>query len=336
MLLRVLLSHKKNALFFFALLISLDSFAGGPGSGRHKGYGKGSGVDGDFGILLFIGICVLIFAFCLVAIINRMSLNARIREAQKKFLLQSDKLLEQKQLSYEEWSEIKNNIAANGLGWAIKYVKTITDQKKHAKEIADAGKKREEEIAASQKMREVAINAFIEEGESLMESDKINAIQWNQLKIKVNSVDLVILQKNLSELQKERQREKNIEDFLKQNEAASASDEIADVDWREIKDNVNSMGIEWAKWKLEEAKEIKARHNNLIKKYGADKADKIFREDFFIGMTKEELTDSKGQPTKVEEDVMKTKTKETWIYGNKSSGDVFVFENELLVRFKDR
>lgn len=78
------------------------------------------------------------------------------------------------------------------------------------------------------------------------------------------------------------------------------------------------------------------REKLLLVKYGEDKGGKIFKKEFFLGMTKEELIDSSGVADKIETNVLKTKTTETWIYGNKSSGDVFVFENELLVRFKDR
>jgi hypothetical protein len=53
-------------------------------------------------------------------------------------------------------------------------------------------------------------------------------------------------------------------------------------------------------------------------------------------MTKEELKDGRGEPTKIELEKLKTKTKELWIYGNKNSGDVFIFENDLLVKYIDR
>lgn len=57
---------------------------------------------------------------------------------------------------------------------------------------------------------------------------------------------------------------------------------------------------------------------------------------YFIGMTEEMVKESFGEPTKIEVEALKSKTKHTYIYGNKNSGDVLVFENEKLVRFKDR
>lgn len=52
-------------------------------------------------------------------------------------------------------------------------------------------------------------------------------------------------------------------------------------------------------------------------------------------MTEEQLIDCKGEPTKIELDQLKTKTKRVFIYGNKISGDVFNFVDGVLERFKD-
>ncbi len=74
----------------------------------------------------------------------------------------------------------------------------------------------------------------------------------------------------------------------------------------------------------------------LIEKYGVDLGVSLFQEKYFIGMTEEQLIDSKGNPTKIETEKLKTKTKNIFIYGNKNSGDVFNFVDGKLERFKDR
>lgn len=78
----------------------------------------------------------------------------------------------------------------------------------------------------------------------------------------------------------------------------------------------------------------------LVKDYPDFEEDKlidlVFNSMYFLGMTPDMLVKTKGEPTKVEIEEMKTKTKTTYIYGNKSSGDIFVFEKGLLTRFKDR
>lgn len=74
----------------------------------------------------------------------------------------------------------------------------------------------------------------------------------------------------------------------------------------------------------------------LALKYDTETANKLINGEYWIGMTVEHLTDSKGNPTKVEKEVLKTKTKETYVYGNKSSGDYFVIENGIVTKIVDR
>jgi len=78
------------------------------------------------------------------------------------------------------------------------------------------------------------------------------------------------------------------------------------------------------------------RQIHLIRKYGGELAQKIIKKEYFLGMTPEHLVDSRGEPTKIETEVLKTKTKLIYIYGNKSSGDIFTFVNDELERFLDR
>jgi len=80
---------------------------------------------------------------------------------------------------------------------------------------------------------------------------------------------------------------------------------------------------------------------HILDKYSetlsSDDLDKILNGVYFIGMTEEMAIDSqRRQPDKVEFEVLKTKTKKVFVYGNKSSGDVLTFENGILTRFKDR
>lgn len=74
----------------------------------------------------------------------------------------------------------------------------------------------------------------------------------------------------------------------------------------------------------------------LRDKYGAEVASKLINEEFWIGMTAEQLVDSKGEPSSKEVEQLKTKVKETYVYGNKSRGDYFVIENGIVVKIVDR
>ena len=56
----------------------------------------------------------------------------------------------------------------------------------------------------------------------------------------------------------------------------------------------------------------------------------MLNHEYWIGMTEEQLIDAKGQPDKIDLEQLKTKTKKIYIYGNKSSGDVFNFVDGVL------
>lgn len=81
---------------------------------------------------------------------------------------------------------------------------------------------------------------------------------------------------------------------------------------------------------------LKKKKELLLLKYSAEEVLKLLKHEYWIGMTEEQLVDAKGKPDKIEVEQMKTKTKRIYIYGNKSSGDVFNFVNGTLERFKDR
>lgn len=87
---------------------------------------------------------------------------------------------------------------------------------------------------------------------------------------------------------------------------------------------------------LDDAKTRKRRHDYLRSKYSEREVQKIRNHEYWIGMTEEQLIDAKGQPDKIDLEQLKTKTKKIYIYGNKSSGDIFNFVDGVLERFKDR
>lgn len=100
----------------------------------------------------------------------------------------------------------------------------------------------------------------------------------------------------------------------------------------EVKKQIESFAISEVRRVINDIE----RHKELIEKYGEEIADKLVKREYFLGMTEEQLIDCKGRPTNIEREEMKTKTKVIYIYGNKSSGDIFVFVNGELERFKDR
>lgn len=135
---------------------------------------------------------------------------------------------------------------------------------------------------------------------------------------------------------------KKVDDLL-------ASNKITQSDYEKLKQNLGTNNFRKDKFEiyLKNAIESKVISDNsqklreekrayLIKKYGEDIANKLLRNEYWIGMTKDQVIDSKGEPSKIETEVLKTKTKETFIYGSKSGGDYFVFENDLVTKYVDR
>ena len=113
---------------------------------------------------------------------------------------------------------------------------------------------------------------------------------------------------------------------IKQSHKAIILSKLSSASWRDY--DFDKM--------VDVCKNLVLHENHIINKYGLEIGKKIINQDFWIGMTDHQLKDSKGEPDKIEREILKTKTKEIYIYGNKSSGDYFVIENNLVTKIVDR
>lgn len=81
------------------------------------------------------------------------------------------------------------------------------------------------------------------------------------------------------------------------------------------------------------------RRKYLVEKYGLEIAEKIIAKEVWQGMTCEQLIDSWGRPEDRDETVYKTKTKQTWKYGNNGKNRyrqrVYV-ENDCVVGWQNQ
>ena len=68
----------------------------------------------------------------------------------------------------------------------------------------------------------------------------------------------------------------------------------------------------------------------------SEEVEKMITGNYWPGMTEEQLLLMRGEPDKIESEMLKTKINKYYIYGTKSAGDVFVFNEGKLERFKDR
>lgn len=90
------------------------------------------------------------------------------------------------------------------------------------------------------------------------------------------------------------------------------------------------------KQQFEESQASWARIKRLYTKYPEEEVLKITRKEYWLGMTEGHLKEMRGDPTNVEKEVSKDGVITKFIYGNKNSGDVFVFDNGVLTSYKDR
>lgn len=87
----------------------------------------------------------------------------------------------------------------------------------------------------------------------------------------------------------------------------------------------------------EQAKNEMQRQQELIAKYGEEIGLKIIAQSYFEGMTKQQVLEAiRIKPDKVELEEVRNTKKETWIYGHKNTARMFVFENDVLVKFKSK
>ena len=154
----------------------------------------------------------------------------------------------------------------------------------------------------------------------------------------ISGVAFIILLLIMSSKAQEKKEKKEIEEARVKVEAAKNNNTIRMADYEKLINNLNTK----ADWrliidhKIDEFRKAKEKEERLITKYGNEIAEKILHQQFWVGMTPEQLIESKGTPDKIEKQILKTKTKELYIYGNKSSGDVFVIEEGEVVKITDR
>jgi len=70
--------------------------------------------------------------------------------------------------------------------------------------------------------------------------------------------------------------------------------------------------------------------------WGNDIAKKIYNKEVWIKMNNEQLLSSRGKPTNIEKEQTIESTTETWIYGNKNTGNYFVLVEDVVTKIVDR
>lgn len=163
---------------------------------------------------------------------------------------------------------------------------------------------------------------------------------------------VVIMEQRNTELQRQENERLILEQKKKNNLKTSITEMLEDLkEYPFVNFNLTSDGgsYDWNKSKntatLEQLERIyvplfsvtKMLKEYKEKGYDNDTICNIYNEELWLGMTEEHMKDMKGEPTKTEKETLRDGSIRTkHIYGNKTSGDVLVFENDKLVSFKDR
>jgi hypothetical protein len=255
------------------------------------------------------------------------------------------KLLTVKRFVFEHWEILAMLI---GLALLISAIHGIVDniffkprREKEAKRIKSL--EEQAELARSVEMsriedeRKAELRKLLERlksNDEILESHAgIIESNWNNWSSEKISSQIKVSAKSLEELRIEQKAKADLEaELLDALESGKVSAEIFNMFKRRI-ENENQKTL---KHELQAEIAKHARRLALIQAFGDVDGQRIMNGEYWLGMTEVQLIESIGQPTLIQKEVLKTKEKVIYIYGKKTTGDVFVFVNGLLESLKDR
>jgi hypothetical protein len=125
---------------------------------------------------------------------------------------------------------------------------------------------------------------------------------------------------------------KKREDLVSQINKAYKSGEILDPDYDHLKKGLDPMDYAWLIKAFDFALINKRRYDYLHSKYPKDLAIDLFEQKNWIGMTIEHLIDSRGHPSRTEDEILKTKTIRIFTYDTPNGQEMFSFVEGILER----
>ena len=175
------------------------------------------------------------------------------------------------------------------------------------------------------KKDKIARELVLAKANELKLSNSITSENYEHISVLINSKltiqKIEVILNNLIEINK-------ISAKILPNDFVLLTDFIYDVDFNAYRDIDSVQNV------INKKVQVYVNHYLLVNKYGNDIGEKLYNKESWIGMTKEQVIDSYGTPTDIQIEVLKTKTKEILIYGNKSSGEVFTCEDGIVSKFK--
>jgi hypothetical protein len=119
-------------------------------------------------------------------------------------------------------------------------------------------------------------------------------------------------------------------DLVSQIEKAYKSGDILDVDHEELKKGLEPMRYDWLVKTFGMALTNKRRHNYLYSKYPKETAKDLFEYKHWIGMSIEQLIDSRGHADKTEDEILKMATTKILTYRTPNGEESFSFVKGVL------
>ena len=157
-----------------------------------------------------------------------------------------------------------------------------------------------------------------------------NWSNWNAEKIDSQ------IKVSVAKLEEERANAQRKVGFEARLESELAEDSISREAFSQLASRINRDDLTVLIRELESEIASYSRKKILVGKYGELDGTRISNGQYWLGMSEEQLIDSIGKPTLIEREVLKTKEKIIYIYGKKTTGDVFTFVNGKLEALKDR
>ena len=119
-------------------------------------------------------------------------------------------------------------------------------------------------------------------------------------------------------------------------ESLLTDEKITKPEQNQVLQVMNGVNVNAMKDSYSSIVDIANKRTSWKEMFSSEEVEKMIAGTYWAGMTEEQLLLMRGEPDKFESEMLKTKINKYYIYGTKSTGDVFVFNEGKLERFKDR
>jgi hypothetical protein len=209
---------------------------------------------------------------------------------------------------------------------------------KRLKEMEDAiNLERQQQAQKIEEERKVELKSLLDR---LKENDEIYETHYNILLNNWSSWDSEKINQQIkssvAKLETEKELSQRRVSFETRIKEELVNERITQEVFNSLSNSIESIDLSKLTDELEREISKLERRRALIGKYGENDGARISNGEFWLGMSEHQLVESIGNPTLIEREVLKTKVKIIYIYGKKTTGDIFTFVNGTLEGFKDR